>query len=114
LRALNTKLGMQKLLFVFVMLMGAFGSSNVEAQIAPTNSGIFFQAVARDNYSNPAKDRTVYVEASIIQNAANGTKVLTELFQTTTDGLGVFSISIGSGTRIGGTLVNRQHKVDKI
>jgi hypothetical protein len=95
---------MQKLLFVFVMLMGAFGSSNVEAQIAPTNSGIFFQAVARDNYSNPAKDRTVYVEASIIQNAANGTKVLTELFQTTTDGLGVFSISIGSGTRIGGTL----------
>ena len=86
------------------MLMCAFGSSSVEAQIAPTNSGIFFQAVARDNYSNPAKDRTVYVEASIIQNAANGTKVLTELFQTTTDGLGVFSISIGSGTRIGGTL----------
>jgi hypothetical protein len=104
LRALNTKLGMQKLLFVFVMLMCAFGFSSVKAQIAPTNSGIFFQAVARDNYSNPAKDRTVYVEASIIQNAANGTKVLTELFQTTTDGLGVFSISIGSGTRIGGTL----------
>ncbi|MFM1776202.1 MAG: hypothetical protein RJA53_1812 [Bacteroidota bacterium] len=86
------------------MLMCAFGFSSVKAQIAPTNSGIFFQAVARDNYSNPAKDRTVYVEASIIQNAANGTKVLTELFQTTTDGLGVFSISIGSGTRIGGTL----------
>jgi hypothetical protein len=86
------------------MLMSAFGFSSVEAQIAPTNSGIFFQAVARDNYSNPAKDRTIYVEASIIQNAANGTKVLTELFQTTTDGLGVFSISIGSGSRIGGTL----------
>jgi len=104
LRALNTKLGMQKLLFVFVMLMGALSFSGVEAQIAPTNNGIFFQAVARDNYSNPAKDRTIYVEASIIQNAANGTKVLTELFQTTTDGLGVFSISIGSGSRIGGTL----------
>ena len=86
------------------MLLGAFGFSSVEAQIAPTNNGIFFQAVARDNYSNPAKDRTIYVEASIIQNAANGTKVLTELFQTTTDGLGVFSISIGSGSRIGGTL----------
>ena len=86
------------------MLMGAFSFSGVEAQIAPTNNGIFFQAVARDNYSNPAKDRTIYVEASIIQNAANGTKVLTELFQTNTDGLGVFSISIGSGTRIGGTL----------
>jgi len=95
---------MQKLLFVFVMLMGALSFSGVEAQIAPTNNGIFFQAVARDNYSNPAKDRTIYVEASIIQNAANGTRVLTELFQTTTDGLGVFSISIGSGSRIGGTL----------
>jgi hypothetical protein len=95
---------MQKLLFVFVMFMGVFGFSKVKAQIAPSNNGIFFQAVARDNYSNPAKDRTVYVEASIIQNAANGTKVLTELFQTTTDGLGVFSINIGSGNRIGGTL----------
>jgi hypothetical protein len=104
LRALNTKLGMQKLLFVFVMFMGVFGFSKVKAQIAPSNNGIFFQAVARDNYSNPAKDRTVYVEASIIQNAANGTKVLTELFQTNTDGLGVFSINIGSGNRIGGTL----------
>jgi len=104
LHPLNTKLGMQKLLFVFVMLMGALSFSGVEAQIAPTNNGIFFQAVARDNYSNPAKDRTIYVEASIIQNAANGTRVLTELFQTTTDGLGVFSISIGSGSRIGGTL----------
>jgi hypothetical protein len=95
---------MQKLLFVFVMFMGVFGFSKVKAQIAPSNNGIFFQAVARDNYSNPAKDRTVYVEASIIQNAANGTKVLTELFQTTTDGLGVFTINIGSGNRIGGTL----------
>ena len=86
------------------MLLGVFSFTSSKAQIAPLNNGIFFQAVARDNFSNPAKDRTVFVEASIIQNAANGTKVLTEFFQTTTDGLGVFSLNIGSGTRIGGTL----------
>ena len=71
----------------------------------PTN-GIFFQAVARDNFSNPAKDRKIYVQSSIIQSAATGTKVLTEEYQTTTDATGVFSISIGQGTRIGGTMNN--------
>ena len=71
----------------------------------PTN-GIFFQAVARDNFSNPAKDRKIYVQSSIIQSTATGTKVLTEEYQTTTDATGVFSISIGQGTRIGGTMNN--------
>ena len=67
------------------------------------NPGIFFQAIARDNYSNPAKDRTIYVESSIIQSSATGTKVLTELHKTTTDGSGVFSISVGNGTRLSGS-----------
>ena len=77
-------------------------SYNSYAQVSGT--GIFFQAVARDNYSNPAKDRTVFVESSIIQTTANGIKVLSELHKTTTDGTGVFSISVGNGTRIGGTV----------
>ena len=70
------------------------------------NNGIFFQAVARDNFSNPAMNRKIYVQSSIIQNAATGTKVLTEEFQTTTDATGVFSISVGQGLRIGGTVSN--------
>ena len=32
-----------------------------------TSPGIFFQAVARDSYANPAKDRQIYVVSSIIQ-----------------------------------------------
>ena len=68
----------------------------------PTN-GIFFQAVARDNFSNPAKDRKIYVQSSIIQTTATGTKVLIEEFQTITDATGVFSISVGQGARVGGT-----------
>ena len=43
---------------------------------AQTTNGIFFQAVARDNFSNPAKDRQIYVVSSIIQSTATGTKVL--------------------------------------
>ena len=70
------------------------------------NNGIFFQAVARDNFSNPAMNRKIYVQSSIIQNTATGTKVLTEEFQTTTDATGVFSISVGQGLRIGGTVSN--------
>ena len=55
-----------------------------------TGNGIFFQAIARDQFTNPAKDRKIYVESSIIQSTATGTKVLIETHQTTTDGSGVF------------------------
>ena len=71
--------------------------------IAQNSNGIFFQAVARDNFSNPAKDRNIYVESSIIQTTVNGTKVLIELHKTRTDAMGVFNISLGNATRIGGS-----------
>ena len=71
--------------------------------IAQSNNGIFFQAVARDNFSNPAKDRNIYVESSILQTTVNGTKVLVELHKTKTDAMGVFNITIGNGQRTGGS-----------
>jgi hypothetical protein len=71
--------------------------------VAQTTNGIFFQAVARDNFSNPAKDRKIYVQSSIIQTTPTGTKVLTEEHQANTDATGVFSISLGNGVRVGGT-----------
>ena len=71
--------------------------------IAQSNNGIFFQAVARDNFSNPAKDRNIYVESSILQTTVNGTKVLVELHKTRTDAMGVFNITIGNGQRTGGS-----------
>ncbi|NCA30958.1 MAG: hypothetical protein EBS93_09630, partial [Chitinophagia bacterium] len=52
---------------------------------AQTNNGIFFQAVARDNFSNPAKDRKIFVQSSIIQTTPTGAKVLTEEHQANTD-----------------------------
>jgi uncharacterized protein (TIGR02145 family) len=79
---------------------------NASQLFAQTTNGIFFQAVARDNFSNPAKDRKIYVQSSIIQTTPTGTKVLTEEHQTNTDATGVFSISLGNGVRVGGTASN--------
>jgi hypothetical protein len=87
-------------LMTFVMM----NQTSLFAQ-TPSN-GIFFQAVARDQFANPAKDRKIYVQSSIIQTTATGTKVLIEEHQTTTDGSGVFSISVGQGTRTGGTVAS--------
>ena len=66
-------------------------------------TGIFFQAIARDNFANPAKDRKIYIQSSVIQTSATGTAVLIEQHQATTDVTGVFSISIGQGVKTGGT-----------
>ena len=76
---------------------------NTNQLFAQTTNGIFFQAVARDNFSNPAKDRKIFVQSSIIQSTPTGTKVLTEEHQANTDATGVFSISLGNGVRVGGT-----------
>ena len=92
-----------KISFVFVIMMTLL-QSHLFAQ-TPT-SGINFQAVARDQYSNPAKDRKIFVQSSIIQSTVSGIKVLIEEHETNTDGLGVFSISVGQGKRIGGTVTS--------
>ena len=92
-----------KISFVFVVIATLF-QSQLFAQTPA--SGIIFQAVARDQYSNPAKDRKIFVQSSIIQNTVSGVKVLIEEYETNTDGSGVFSISVGNGKRIGGTVTS--------
>jgi hypothetical protein len=88
---------LKKILIALLLCISASQS------IAQNSNGIFFQAVARDNFSNPAKDRNIYVESSIIQATVNGTKVLVELHKTKTDAMGVFNITIGNGQRTGGS-----------
>ena len=73
---------------------------------ADAQSGIYFQAIARDIYTNPAKDRKIYVQSNIIQSSPTGTIVLIEEYQTNTDSYGVFSIMVGNGIRMGGTVEN--------
>ena len=96
---ISTKICISVLLIISNLL-----SNKIIAQTP--GGGIFFQAVARDNFSNPAKDRKIYIQSTIIQTTENGTKVLIEEHQSQTDPTGVFSISIGQGTRKGGTAAN--------
>ena len=68
--------------------------------------GIFFQAIARDKMENPAKDRKIYVQTSIVPSINNSTPILIELHVTKSNDMGVFSLSIGQGNRTGGTVSN--------
>ena len=86
---------------VFLLFFIIFITQHANAQ-----SGIFFQAIARDNFSNPAKDRKLYVQTNIIQSTPDGVKVLIEEHQTFTDAFGIFSIMVGSGRRVGGTVTD--------
>ncbi len=79
-------------------------SNSVHAQM--NNNGIFFQAIARDMFTNPAKEKNIYLEASIIQYTETGNKVFTEQHQTNTDAFGVFNITLGGGKWIGGVAKN--------
>ena len=69
-----------------------------------SQNGIFFQAVAKDNYDNPANRRYVFIQSSIIQSSITGPKVFIEEFQTTTDQAGIFTICIGKGIKKGGAI----------
>ncbi len=82
--------------FIFLFLNTA---SLIHAQ-----TGIYFQAIARDNNLNPAKDRKIFVQSNIIQSSPYGLKVFIEEHQTSTDAFGIFSIMLGGGERVGGTV----------
>jgi hypothetical protein len=69
---------------------------------ADAQSGIFFQAIARDIHSNPAKERKIYIQSNIL-SSPTGNKLLTEEHQTNTDAYGIFSILLGNGARVGGS-----------
>jgi hypothetical protein len=95
-------------LFIFILFL-SFVATNSFSQIS--QNGIFFQAVAKDNYDNPANRRYLYIQSSVIQSSSTGMKVLIEEFQTTTDQAGIFTISIGKGIRKGGT-INKLSDID--
>jgi hypothetical protein len=90
-------------IYFLVMLCGLC-IGQVAAQTPP--QGITFQAVARDQRGNPASLRTVYIIDKIISGSANGAAVWEEKHITQTNAEGVFTIIIGSGTRISGSTAN--------
>jgi hypothetical protein len=66
--------------------------------------GIYYQAVARDNYGNELVNKKISVKFSIISDNPLGTIVYQELHQDIfTSKFGVFSLIIGHGVPTGGT-----------
>ena len=89
---------------LFLLVLFNFVATISFSQIS--QNGIFFQAVAKDNYDNPANRRQLFLQSTIIQSNVNGTKVLIEEFQTSTDQMGIFNFTIGKGVRKGGKFSN--------
>ena len=74
--------------------------SCVGTLIAQPPPSIPFQVVAKDALGNPAKNRTIYVKDQIIHARPNGTVVWQEEHVVTSDNDGIYTIYIGTGTRI--------------
>lgn len=73
---------------------------NASAQKIP--NGIPFQGIAKDYTGAPANERKVFIQTNLIAGSITGKSVYTEVHETTTDGLGVFSIMIGQGHKTDG------------
>lgn len=86
-------------LLVITML---FIATLLEAQ----QPGINIEAIAKDRDNNPAKDRRIYVRIDLVAANATNTPVFTEEHVTRTNEAGIFQVSVGKGTRAGGTYNN--------
>ena len=90
-----------KVVIAFTLILVSLLGSSVFSYGQNGKNGINFQAVARDNFKNPLRNTSINVLSSVIQGAVNGTVVLVEQTQVTTNSEGVFSISIGQGNPMG-------------
>lgn len=86
-----------KLLLLSFYLIAAF---NLSAQVPNAFS---YQGVARNNTGQPLANQSISIRAGILNSSATGTLVYEETHTTTTNGFGLFTLSIGSGTATTGT-----------
>lgn len=70
------------------------------AQSAP--QGIKFQGMARDASKNAVSNKSVALRISIIKDQPSGTVVYSESFNTNTNDIGLFGLTIGKGSVIQG------------
>lgn len=80
---------------LFVVLAAIFHLSSVYAQ---TPQSIAYQAVARDSSGNPVSNQSIGLRFSIHDSSATGAIVYQETQVAMTSPLGLFSVSIGSGS----------------
>lgn len=63
-----------------------------------------YQAVARNNSGQPLSNQNISVKISIRSGSASGTVVYSETHAVTTNQFGLFTLAIGGGTPVSGTL----------
>lgn len=89
----------------FLSVMFSFICVVSIAQTVP--AGIHYQAVARDDYGKELSDREIDVRFSVISGNPLGAVVYQELHaKVKTSKYGVFSLVIGKGEPVGGTVLN--------
>jgi hypothetical protein len=69
--------------------------------IAQVPQGFTYQAVATDNNGLELVEQNVSVRVSILSESSTGVEQWIEVHSTTTDGFGLFTITIGEGTSTG-------------
>ena len=74
------------------------------AASAQAPQAIPYQAVARDNIGSPIINQAIGLRLSIRNTTASGTIVYQETQTATTNSLGLFTLNIGQGTAVTGTL----------
>ncbi len=84
---------MKKLIYIFLLLpILTFGQ---------VPQGFTYQAVATDNNGLELVEQNVSVRVSILSESSTGVEQWIEVHSTTTDGFGLFTITIGEGTSTG-------------
>ena len=95
---------MKKVLFLLVVLLSVSGLCFKAGAQAP--QGIPYQAVARDVSGNLITTQAIALRFSIHDGNAAGPVVYQETQNDTTNTLGLFSVNLGLGTPVSGTLAS--------
>ena len=84
----------------FITLIILFGTTfTLFAQVP---QAICYQAVATDTRGNELVSQPIKVRLSILKTSAAGSEEWIETHSVTTDGFGLFDLTIGTGSRVGG------------
>lgn len=84
------------------ILILAFALAISVSAFAQVPHGIKYQAVARNAFGEVMSEQSIRLRFTVIDSAAGGTSVYTEMFAVETNKVGLFSLLIGAGDKISG------------
>ncbi len=85
------------------LLLSAILLIVVRITFAQIPQGFSFQAIARDNSANPIVSTALTIETGILSDTIANTYLWKETHAVTTNQFGLFGLTVGQGTKTGGT-----------